>query len=65
MNMIEAIQKEQKRVRELLTQYEAIPEGAFGAMMLKQALKAGDVSIATGDVVGMITALQNLKECTG
>ena len=64
MNLIEGIQTEQTRVRELLKQYEAIgPTGAFGAMMLKQALQHGDKSIASGDVVDMLAAHAELKGC--
>jgi hypothetical protein len=64
VNLIEGIQAEQARVRELLTLYETIgPSGMFGAMMLKQAIQHGDKSIASGDVVAMLAAHVELKGC--
>ena len=66
MNLIEGIQSQQNRVRELLTQYEAIgPAGVFGSMMLKQAIQHGDASVASGDVVDMLAAYKELEGCTG
>jgi hypothetical protein len=66
VNLIEGIQAEQARVRELLKEYEKIgPTGMFGTMMLKQALQHGDKSIASGDVVDMLAAHAELKGCEG
>ena len=61
MNLIEEIQSELKRVKEILPLYEAIPTGAFGAMMIKSDIKAGEESIASGDTVKMVSALANLQ----
>jgi hypothetical protein len=64
MNLIEGLQKEQTRVRELLTEYEAIGSaGVFGAIMLKQLLAKTDNAIATGDTVQMLVLLKELQEC--
>lgn len=63
MNLIEGIQKEQARVREVLKQYESIPQGAFGAVMLKQALKNSEKAIAEGDTIKMLSCYQELKDC--
>jgi len=63
MNLIEGIQQEQKRVRELLTMYEEIPQGAFGAIMLKQVIAESEKAIASGDIVLMVQCLAELKEC--
>jgi len=64
MNLIEEIQAEQNRVRELLKAYEAIgPSGMFGTMVLKQAIQHGDKSIASGDLGDMLAAHAELKGC--
>jgi hypothetical protein len=56
--------KEQTRVRELLTVYKQIgPAGAFGALMLEQALQRADQAAISGDVVSILRSFQELKEC--
>lgn len=63
MNLIEGIQSEQERVRELLTLYQEIPTGAFGAAMLTQAIKESEDALASGDVVRQLRAYEALKNC--
>lgn len=64
MNLIEGIQSQCQRVREILPRYEELgPVGAFGAAMLKHAIKEGEASIASGDVVRMIAAYKRLEGC--
>ena len=63
MNIIEGIQQEVVRCRELLKEYEAIPQGAFGAIMLKQIIAKAETAIAHGDTIEMIRLYQELKEC--
>ena len=62
MNLIEGIQKEIERVKVVLTYYEEIPQGVFGATMIKQTIKRADAAIASGDVVEMLSVLQELKD---
>lgn len=63
-NLIEGIQSECNRVRELLPEYIALgPTGSFGATVLKTAIKEGEASIVSGDVVRMVEALRSLKGC--
>lgn len=63
-NLIEGIQSECNSVRELITDYEALgPVGAFGAAVLRAAIKDGEAAIASGDVVAMIAALKSLQGC--
>jgi len=62
-NLIEGIQQEQNRVRELLKEYEAIPQGAFGAVMLRQVIAKADKAVASGDVIEMLAVLNELKKC--
>jgi hypothetical protein len=61
-NIIEGIQQEVVRCRELLKQYEAIPQGAFGAIMIKQTIAEAESAVAHGDTVEMIRKYQELKE---
>jgi hypothetical protein len=64
-NLIDGLQEEMNRCRELLKQYEAIPEGVFGATMIKQTIKRSEQSISSGDVVEMLIMYEELKEING
>jgi hypothetical protein len=57
----EALPAEQARVRELLAEYKAIPQGAFVATLIEQSLKKADEAVISGDVVAMIAAYEDLK----
>ena len=64
MNLIEGLQEEMNRCRELLKEYEAIgPPGIFGAMMLRQQIKIAEDKISSGDTIGMMVSYEQLKEC--
>jgi hypothetical protein len=55
---------EQARVRELLTAYKQIgPAGAFGALMIEQALRRADQAAISGDVVAILRSYEELKGC--
>lgn len=66
MNLIEGIQAECKRHREvLIPQYEdpiLNGAGAFAVMFMKEDIEEGEASIASGDIVRMCRALAKLKE---
>jgi hypothetical protein len=62
-NLMEGLTSEISRVKELLLQYEAIPQGTFGATVLKQDIKLAEDAIKEEDIVKMITAYKLLKEC--
>ena len=65
-NLIEGIQQECNRCRELLKEYEAIgTPGIFGATMIKLAIAKAEKSIADGDVVAELVAFKELQEITG
>lgn len=65
-NLIEGIQEEQKRIRELKPLYEEIgPEGMFGLSIINQALDQADKAIASGDVIEMLVVYKELKKVTG
>jgi hypothetical protein len=61
-NLMDGLLRELNRNRELLKEYEAIPQGAFGAMFIRQSIKNGEDAIASGDVVKMLQAYSTLKE---
>lgn len=61
-NLMQGILSEIARNREILVHYEAIPEGAFGAAMIKRTIAMAELAIAEGDVVAMMVEYQNLKD---
>lgn len=61
MNLIEGLQEEMNRVREIVTEYEAIPAGRFAAEMMKNAIKQAEETIATGDTIEMMRSLKSLQ----
>lgn len=65
-NLIEGIQQECNRCRDLLKQYEhpeIAPTAGFAVAMIQQDIKEGEDSIASGDVGRMIKAFAALKDC--
>jgi len=61
MNLIEGIQKECNRARELKSEYDKIQFGRFGSEVISAAIKKGEDAIACGDCVEMVTALKHLQ----
>ena len=61
MNILEEIQKECDRARELKAVYDKIPSGKFGSIMIDVAIERSEKAIAQNDVVGIIIALKQLK----
>ena len=59
--LADALPKEQQRVRELLSLYDAIPTGIFAATMMRQSLATAEQASASGDVVAMLAAYEDLK----
>ena len=62
MNLIEGLQEELDRNKELLKMYEEIPQGAFGAIMIKESIKKAESAMANGDTVEMLKCFKNLQE---
>ena len=62
MNLLSGLHKEIERNKEILKMYEAIPEGVFGAAMIKQDIECAERSIETGEIAEMITSLKALQE---
>jgi hypothetical protein len=64
MNLIEGIQKQCERCRELVKDYESIgPAGRFGKFMIEKDIQEGEASIASGDTIRMIAAYKALEGC--
>lgn len=66
MNIITGIHQEANRVREIIKEYERLPEksGAIGAAFMREAISRAEGAIESGDVVEMLKAYQSLKEYT-
>jgi len=63
MNLIEGIQEELKRCRELKAVYESIgPAGAFGLSVVNQSIIRAEKAVASGDVTEMLCAYRNLQK---
>ena len=63
MNLIEGLQSEMNRCRELVELYDEIPAGAFGSTMIKAEIKKAESAIASGDTVKMLSCYKSLQEC--
>ena len=62
-SLARALPKEQARVRIILGHYQELGQvGAFGAAFIERDLQLADEASASGDVVAMIAAYQNLKQ---
>ena len=62
MNLIEGLQEELERNKELLKLYEEIPQGKFGATMIKLSIKNAENAIANNDTLEMIRCHKDLQE---
>jgi hypothetical protein len=62
MNLVQGIQEQIERNQEILKLYEAIgPAGAFGALMIRNAIQKGKDALGSGDVVEMLAAYKDLE----
>ena len=61
-NLMDGLIKEMNRAREVLKMYEEIPQGAFGAVFIRQSITEAEKAISSGDVVAMLAAYHDLKE---
>lgn len=64
-SLAEELPKEIERCHELLEAYKEIGvSGQFAAAMIKNDIKEGIDSLASGDVIRMIKAYETLKGCS-
>lgn len=63
--LADALPKEMARVRDVLipAYMEIGPAGQFGLIMLRHSLDEAARAMASGDVVAMLRAYQDLKGC--
>ena len=62
MNLIDGLNEELERARELLEVYKSIPTGGFGAMVIREKIKHAEMSMQLGDTVGMLRAYGELQK---
>jgi hypothetical protein len=65
MNLIEGLQEEIKRVKEIIKVYEdpiLNSAGMFAATMMKGSVKKAENAIAQMDTVAMLSAIKDMKE---
>lgn len=61
MNLIDGLQQEMNRVREIVKIYEEMPYGNFAASLMKLKIKEAETAISSGEIVKMIQSYQSLK----
>jgi len=63
MNLIEGIQEELKRCRELKVVYKSLGRvGLFGIAVINQSIDRAEEAVASGDISEMIRAHRDLKK---
>lgn len=61
-NLVEGLTDEILRVTEIKRVYDEIPAGAFAAAMMQASIEKARKAQASGDILQMIPALQELQE---
>lgn len=64
VNVVEAIQRECDRVREIIALYKTLPNGVgeFGATWMKELVRRSERAIADQDAVECVVCLKRLRE---
>lgn len=62
MNLVDGLNQELERARELLDVYEGIPSGGFGAMVIRETIEHAEKSMQLGDTVEMLKAYGSLQK---
>lgn len=64
MNLIEGLQSEMNRVRDIIAEYESLPKGAvrFAAAVMRADIEVAENAIATGNTIAMMRQLESLRE---
>ena len=62
--LIEGLQRQMNRVREIIKVYETLPKnaGLFAATMMEQSIEFTEAQIAKGDTIEMIACYKDLEE---
>lgn len=60
---MDGLLSEIERCSNLKAMYDQIPSGAFGAMMIQQAIDKAKAAVASGDIAEMITSFKQCQGC--
>ena len=63
--LMDGLLSEIERCSKLKAMYDEIPSGAFGALVIQQAIDNAKASVASGDIEQMIIALKVCEGCKG
>ena len=61
MNLIDGLNIELKRAKELLESYKSIPTGFWGETIIRKTINHAELSMQTGNTVEMLKAYQRLQ----
>lgn len=61
--LMDGLLSEIERCSKLKVMYDEIPSGAFGALVIQQAIDNAKASVASGDIEQMIDALKVCEGC--
>jgi hypothetical protein len=61
-NLMDGLFEQMNRCREVLTYYDEIPQGVFGATMIRASIRNAENAIKENDVIKMLAAYRDLKE---
>ena len=61
MNLIEGLQKEIQRNRNLVKIYNEVPNGAFASIMINQDIVDAERAMAEGDTIVMVRLFDTLQ----
>jgi hypothetical protein len=64
MNLIEGLQSEINRAREIIDVYKSLPKNAgwFASAMIEASIKQAEKAIANDDTIAMIKCLKDLEQ---
>jgi hypothetical protein len=62
-DLLSSLLSEIERCAQLKARYDEIPSGAFGSLMIQQAIDNAKAAIASGDIVEMIRCLKTCEAC--
>lgn len=62
-NLIEGLQSQMNRVREIIKEYKELPKnaGALAAFMMEKSIENAERQIAVGDTIEMMKAYSDLE----
>lgn len=61
-NLIEGLQEEMNRVREVVKVYKSVPMGFIAAGLMEMDIAEAEHAIASGDTIAMIKVFPKLKQ---